>query len=346
MVNNPASVRILYVCAALVIVIAGIKAAAVVIIPLLLSIFLAIISLPILASLQKRGFSTAIAVLSIVSLLFFVGLLLTLLITSSIDAFMQALPEYQQRLRLLAASILAWIEGFGFLNINLPREQLLGLIDPGKVMQLAGGILSGVGNVLTNTFMIGLTVIFILFEAAGFSDKLRIALGGDVEKLQPFTRFANSLQHYMLIKTGVSLLTGIAVATALFALGIDFALLWGVLAFLLNYIPNIGSIMAALPAVLLALVQIGIMSALLTAGVFILVNVIIGNIIEPRLMGKGLGLSVMVVFISLLFWGWMLGPVGMLLSVPLTMTVKIALETDPHTHWLSILLGPEKEALP
>ncbi|MDX8392956.1 MAG: AI-2E family transporter [Mariprofundales bacterium] len=346
MANNPASVRILYACAALVIVIAGIKAAAVVIIPLLLSIFLAIISLPILASLQKHGISTAIAVLSIVSLLFFVGLLLTLLITSSIDAFMQALPEYQQRLRLLAASILAWIEGFGFLNLNLPREQLLGLIDPGKVMQLAGGILSGVGNVLTNTFMIGLTVIFILFEAAGFSDKLRIALGGDVEKLQPFNRFATSLQHYMLIKTGVSLLTGIAVATALFALDIDFALLWGVLAFLLNYIPNIGSIMAALPAVLLALVQIGIMSALLTAGVFILVNVIIGNIIEPRLMGKGLGLSVMVVFISLLFWGWMLGPVGMLLSVPLTMTVKIALETDPHTNWLAILLGPEKEALP
>jgi predicted PurR-regulated permease PerM len=135
--------------------------------------------------------------------------------------------------------------------------------------------------------------------------------------------------------------TGLVVTGGLMLIGVDYALLWGLIAFLLNYVPNIGSIIAAIPAVLLALVQLGPVHAVLVAGLYLIVNVVMGNAVEPRLMGKSLGLSTLVVFLSLVFWGWVLGPVGMLLSVPLTMIMKIALEVNPSTRWLAIMLGSD-----
>jgi predicted PurR-regulated permease PerM len=126
-------------------------------------------------------------------------------------------------------------------------------------------------------------------------------------------------------------------------LGVDHFLLWSVLAFLLNYIPNIGSMIAAVPAVLLALVQLGAPTAGLVALGYVLSNAIMGNVIEPKYMGRGLGLSTLVVFLSLIFWGWLLGTVGMLLSVPLTMIVKIALESSQDTRWVALLLASDDE---
>ena len=120
-------------------------------------------------------------------------------------------------------------------------------------------------------------------------------------------------------------------------------MLWAVLAFLFNYIPNIGSIIAAVPAVLLAFVQLGPATASFTALGFVVSNMVMGNVIEPRYMGRGLGLSTLVVFLSLIFWGWLLGTVGMLLSVPLTMIVKIALESSPDTRWVALLLASDTD---
>ena len=121
-------------------------------------------------------------------------------------------------------------------------------------------------------------------------------------------------------------------------------MLWGLLAFLLNYVPNIGSVIAAVPAVLFAAVQLGPGAALWAAAGYLVMNVAVGSILEPRFMGRGLGLSALVVFLSLVFWGWVLGPVGMFLSVPLTMMIKIALDSHPDTHWIAVLLGPEGAA--
>ncbi len=128
------------------------------------------------------------------------------------------------------------------------------------------------------------------------------------------------------------------------ALGVDFPALWGLLAFLLNYVPTIGSFIAAVPALLLALIQLGPLTAAVAGIGFFVINVLMGNVVEPRYMGRGLGLSTLVVFVSLVFWGWMLGPVGMLLSVPLTMTAKIAMEANPSSAWLAVLLGPAEKA--
>jgi len=137
----------------------------------------------------------------------------------------------------------------------------------------------------------------------------------------------------------IRLSTGIAIGIWLWLLEIDYALLWALLAFLLNYVPNIGSIIAAIPAVLLALIQFGMGASLITALGYAVVNLVIGSFIEPKFMGRGLGLSTLVVFLSLVFWGWVLGPIGMLLSVPLTMILKIALQSNDDTRWIAIILG-------
>jgi predicted PurR-regulated permease PerM len=145
----------------------------------------------------------------------------------------------------------------------------------------------------------------------------------------------------MAIKTWISIATGVLVAVWLKLIGVDFPLLWGVLAFVLNYIPNIGSFISAVPAVLLAVIQLGMVQASIAALGYAVVNIVMGSVVEPRFMGRGLGLSTLVVFLSLVFWGWVLGPVGMLLSVPLTITAKMALESREESRWAAVLLGPE-----
>jgi len=142
-----------------------------------------------------------------------------------------------------------------------------------------------------------------------------------------------------VIKSLTSLITGVVVTAWLFFLGVDFAVLWGSIAFFMNFVPFVGSIIAAVPVVFLAFLDAGVQDALLVAAGFLAINLVVGNLIEPRFMGRGLGLSTLVVFLSLLFWGWVFGPVGMFLSVPLTMLVKIALESDPRSRWIAILLS-------
>jgi AI-2 transport protein TqsA len=190
-----------------------------------------------------------------------------------------------------------------------------------------------------------LTVVFMLFEASTFPLKLHLALDDPEMRLKQIERFLASVNHYIAIKTMVSIATGIVVSVMLWAFSLDFFLLWGVFAFLLNYIPNIGSIIAALPAVTLATLQLGLPEAGFIGLGYFTINMIMGNIIEPRYLGKGLGLSTLVVFLSLIFWGWLLGTVGMLLSVPLTMILKIGFENSPEGRWLAVLLSDEESAL-
>jgi predicted PurR-regulated permease PerM len=186
-------------------------------------------------------------------------------------------------------------------------------------------------------------VVFILLEASTFREKLRAALGQTDDTYRELQNFLGNINRYMVIKTWISVATGVLTTAWLAVLGVDFPILLGFLAFLFNYVPNIGAFIAAVPAVLLALIGLGSSAAMLVAGGLIAIHIVIGNILEPRYMGKGLGLSTLVVFLSLVFWGWVLGPVGMLLSVPLTMTIKIWLASHPQTAWLDTLLGEQAE---
>lgn len=324
--------------AALVIIIAGAKTASTLLVPFLLAIFIAIICAGPFHWLQQRKVPDSLALLVVIGTVMLAGLLVITLVGTSVNDFTRDLPSYQEKLRGQTLHLVSYLDKFG---IKISKEIILEHFDPGAIMQSAASMLATAGGVLTNSFLILLTVIFILFEAAGMPAKLQAALPNADSSLESFEKFVNGVRQYLAIKTFVSLATGLTVALGLILLGLDYPLLWGLLAFLLNYVPNIGSIIAAVPAVLLAAVQLGPGSALIVAAIYLSVNLIMGNAVEPKLMGRKLDLSALVVFLSLVFWGWILGPVGMLLSVPLTMIVKIALEVNESTRWLAILLGSE-----
>jgi len=329
---------VLVTAAAFVIVIAGIRVSAPILVPFLLSLFIAIISGPPLSFLKRKGVPRSLALLIVVAAVIAIVLILAVLVGNSINDFSQSLPVYQAHLKEQTAALLAWLGGLGLV---VPEGGLRDAFDPGSAMKLVASLLSGLGGTLTNAFLILITVTFILLEASGFSAKLRASVADPDRSFETIDRFLSTIQRYMAIKTVISLATGIAIAVWLAILGVDYPLLWGLLAFLLNYVPTIGSILAAVPAVLLALLQLGAGSALMAASGYLAVNIAVGTVIEPRVMGRGLGLSTLVVFLSLVFWGWVLGPVGMLLSVPLTMTLKIGLGSSEETRWVAVLLGPE-----
>jgi predicted PurR-regulated permease PerM len=324
--------------AAFVIVVAGIKAAAPLMVPFLLAVFIAIIIAPPYQWLQEKGLSGGVALLAVMAVLVALMLLTGALIGTSLDNFSRELPGYQARLREITAGLIHWLAGQGLV---ISVDTVTQYLDPGKAMKLVSTLLSSMGNMLTNSFLILITVIFLLLEAAGLPDKWRAASPNAEATLAQFGTAIRNINHYMGIKTLASLATGLVVAAWLWIIGVDYPLLWGLLAFLLNFVPNIGSILAAVPAVLLALIQLGVTQALLAAAGYVVVNVVIGNFAEPRFMGRGLGLSTLVVFLSLVFWGWVLGPVGMLLSVPLTIAVKIVLDSRNDTRWMAVMLGPK-----
>lgn len=329
--------------AAFVVIVAGLRAAQPIVVPFVVAVFLAMICLPPLKWLQEKGLPTWLALLAIVAAILVVGVLIVGVIGSSINELRQQLPTYQKRVEGIQADVAAWLKQrdvhleFAFGQQNLDAERALSLFD---------SMLGALGSVLSDALVIVFTLIFMLLEAADFPAKLRAIsqdgndVAGRIERIQA------NVRRYISIKTQISFLTGLLVAVWLWWLGVDFPLLWGLLAFLLNFIPNIGSFIAAVPAVVLAFLQLDMAAALYTAAGFLVIDLVIGNVIEPRLMGRGLGLSPLVVFASLVFWGWVLGPVGMLLSVPLTMIVKIVLDNSQDLQWVAILLSSDPQPKP
>jgi len=332
----------LMVSAAIVVVIYGMQMAKVILVPFLIAVFLALITVRPMLWLQAKRVPSILAALLIVTIIMLILALVGMILGTSIADFTASIPVYQARLDVIVTRAL------GFISENLKGdgsvESLRDMIDPGWAMGLVAGILNSLKDVLTNTFLIFFTMIFILLEASSGQTKFEAAFGRSETSLDRPRAFLQNLGRYLGIKTIVSMVTGFCAGILTWAIGVDFPLLWAMLAFLLNYIPTIGSIIAAVPAVLLALVQLGPGEASATAIGFAAINVVFGNFVEPRLMGYGVGISPLIVFVGLVFWGWVFGPVGMLLSVPLTMTLKLALESDERTRWVAILIGSERDA--
>ena len=330
------AVKFLFTMACLVVLLAGVKAASAILVPFLLSLFIAIITNPLVSKLVSWKVPRAIAVLFILGLLVILGLSLAGVVGQSFNDFSKSLPFYQEKL----SGEFQWLASkLALFDIQIDTAQLTQYFDPGVAMQMVGNLLSGFGGVMANLFLIILTVVFMLFEAPDAGKKVHIALDDPKMKMHHIDRFLDSVNSYLAIKTLVSIATALCVGIMLWILEIEYVLLWSVLAFLFNFIPNIGSIIAAVPAVLLAVVVQSPAVAGVVALGYVAINTVMGNVIEPRFMGRGLGLSTLVVFLSLIFWGWLLGTVGMLLSVPLTMIVKIALEANEDSKWLAVLLG-------
>ncbi|MCL5021186.1 MAG: AI-2E family transporter [Bacteroidetes bacterium] len=333
--------HIILVAAAIVIIIAGISLAQSVIILALVSVFLALIGMPTVLWLERKRVPSVASVAIVVSVMIIVLLVIGVVVGTSVKRFSDALPFYQMRIQEQITAVEALLASKGIIGAN---KVLLEYVNPGTVMNLTAGLFYGLSSALSNIVLILLTVTFILLEVSSFPVKLRAVLGNPEAVFPRFTRFAADIRRYLVMSTLINLFAGILIWIWLSILGVKFPILWGFLVFLLHYIPNIGSVIAAIPAVLLALIQTGIGSAVLVAAGYLAIGFIVGNIIQPKLMGRSLGLSTLVVFLSLIFWGSLLGLVGAVLCIPLTMTLKFAFESNEETKWIGVLLGPEKPA--
>ncbi|MGA9121657.1 MAG: AI-2E family transporter [Bacteroidota bacterium] len=330
--------RILLIAASLVIIIWGINQAQSVLVVLLVSVFLAIIGRAPVLWMERKHIPSALAVLVVVATMVTILLSVGAVVGASLNSFSNALPFYQTRFHEMLIAARATLAEKGFVVTD---EVLVGYVNPAAIMNLTAGLFTSLSSVLSNIVLILFTTTFILFEASGFPAKLRMAHDAPHSSFPQFKKFINDMNRYVVIKTLLNLIAGIATAVWLSILGVDFPVLWGFLTFLLHYIPSVGSIVAAVPAVLLALVQSGGGSAVLTASGYLVIGTVLGNVVEPRIMGRKFDMSTLIVFLSLIFWGNLLGLIGAILCVPLTMTLKLACETNEDTRWIAVLLGRE-----
>jgi AI-2 transport protein TqsA len=333
----PRGLRAVLLIAGLMIIVAGLRAAATWLVPLALALFVAVVSLPALAWFRRRGIPGGLAVPLVLLLDSAVLTVLGMIVVRSAAEIRDALPAYLRRFEELEAAMILRLHGWGVETDAIAWAEL---VQPERLIGVTTALLRGLTDAVSAFVLVLLFLVFLLIEAARFPSKLRAAIGDPSFDLRHFGRILQEVQSYLALKTLVSLLTGVLVGTAAALLGVDFALLWGLLAFLLNFVPSIGSIIAAIPAVLIALLQLGPGTAAVLAGCYLAVNVLLGNVVEPAILGRRLGLSTLVVILSLVFWGWVWGPVGMLLSLPLTLSAKIALERSEEFRWLAVLMGP------
>lgn len=332
--------KTLLIVAALFVVLAGLKVAANILVPFLLSSFIAIICHPLVKKVESFKVPKPLAIVGVVLVVVTVAVFMVSLVGKSLLELSQMLPSYLETLR----GEINWVvDKLAAFNIVISRELVAEYFNPSVAVKLVADTLSSLGDVMVRLFLVIITVVFMLFEASSLPRKIYAALDDPEVKMQQAERFFSSVNNYLAIKTLVSAATGIGVTLMLWAVGLDFYLLWGVLAFLLNFIPNIGSIIAAIPAILLTALQFGLAPAGFIGIGYLAINAVMANLIEPRYLGRGLGLSTLVVFLSLVFWGWLLGSVGMLLSVLLTMVIKIGLENSEDGKWIATLLSGDVE---
>lgn len=333
----PRRSHLLVTTAALVIIIMGIYQARSVLVLLLLAVFFAVLGAPAVMWLTHRRIPNAVSVLLVIAGMIALLLMAGALVGASISSFSASLPQYEAHMREQVTALRQFLESKG---ITITDEILLENLNPSVVMSFTAGLLSGLSSALSGIVLILLTVLFILLEFSTFTAKLRSSPGDPERFLPRFMKFLDDIQKYVLIKSVISLSTGVLVGIWMTIVGVEFPILWGFLAFLLNYVPNLGVIIAAIPAGLFALVQIGPGHALLVVVGYLAINFVIGTALEPKIVGKGVGLSTLVVFLSLIFWGNMLGLIGAVLCVPITMTLKFVLENNEETAWMGVWLGP------
>lgn len=335
--------RFLTGAAALVIIVAGLKAAAVFFLPLLLSLFLTILSLPLFTWLRARkvpaGLSIALTMLVVVAILGIVGLVISL----SVEDLTGKLPEYEAEVRRAVRNGIDWLEAR---RIEVPEQISTEALDLRAVANVVGSTFRGVATALSAFLLVLLTMVFMLWEAVILPGKLRVAERRGPVNLERWHPIVRRVQRYLLLKTAVSLVTGTAAGVLVWAVGLDFALFWGFLAFLLNYVPNVGSLLAAVPPVILSGVQLGLAPTLVITVGYLAINMVLGNLVEPALMGRGLRMSPLAIFLALVFWGWLWGPIGMIVSVPLTVSLKIVFENTESLRWIAALLDRRPREAP
>lgn len=322
--------------AAVIVIVAGIAAAQSIIVHLMVALFLSVISYGIYSRLERWGVPSVGAMILVILLIVGLTVSLVFLVKTTIDQFGSTLMQYQGRFSAWQADIKTWLHDLGIPFEDQMLDQYLNL---NRGVQLFTSLLNALGSTLSSASLVIAMVIFILMEAAQFTDKLRSAFRNPEPIIGFIDEFNDAIERYFSIKTLINVGSGVFIAVWTAVFGVQFALLWGMLTFLLSYIPYFGSVIAAVPPILIAGLTAGWVTALVVALGFLVMGLLLGNYLEPRIFGQGMGLSILVVFLSMLFWGWILGPIGMIFTVPLTVALKIGFESSPRTRWIALLLA-------
>ncbi len=322
--------------AVFVIIITGLKMASEIIVILLLAIFISSLLSAFLVYLTKKRIPKIVSYLLISLLFVFTSLLTIYLVNNSLINFLNSLPLYQDKINELILLALSYLKSY---DINFNQNEILKLLDFNSLFTFTKEIIGNLGVTLSKLLLITIGVAFILSETQLFNDKLNIIFKYNAKKMLSFRLFSKNMQKYFTVKTFTSFLTGLFIYLSLLFFDIQYALLWAFIAFLFNFIPVVGSIVAAIPAVIISLISGNIEATIYLIIVYVIINISISNILEPKFMGNHLNLSPMIIFFSLIFWGWVFGIVGMFLAVPITMTIKIAFESSENTKWIGIILS-------
>ncbi|MEI7912854.1 MAG: AI-2E family transporter [Verrucomicrobiota bacterium] len=350
-VTGPNAGRMLLLLGALVLLVAGLKAAQGFFLPLLLAFFVATVSLPITNWLCGKKVPRVIAVLLtvLVDFAFIVGVVL--LAATMVDELQvkwntKYAAVFTLRVQTTSVSLAQTLDSWGVQDADakihaavVTNLDNLQNIRFEKIWDVGTGLLGRLVGFLGTFLVVLILTIFMLAEAKMFGQRLEaisLARGPNIARMLSATK---DIQRYLAIKTVISLATGFLAGLLCWAAGLDFFILWGILAYALHYIPVIGSIIAGIPPALLALILFGVPNAVVVAGGYLLINNFLGNVVEPLLVGRRFGISTLVVLVSVMFWGWVWGPLGMLLAVPITMMLKVMLDGSDEFRWISVAIS-------
>jgi predicted PurR-regulated permease PerM len=316
-----------------------------VLVPFVVAVFLSRIFGPLNKALRRRRVPAALSILLILILVSIGIVIFGSAVYSSAQAFSSALPKYQARLKGLLAEVSTWLASIPLLHGQIQRLDWQDAVNGGAVASWVGATLTSFVLFFNDAFLVLLFLVFLLSGSEEFPQKLRRALNSaDAERVSGMMHnIETGIRRYIVTKTLFNLTVGAMVTALLAAFGVDFPLLWGLLAFLAHYIPSVGAVISVgLPTIFLFL-QFSPGMALLIALLNAVVQFVMGNAVEPRIMGSSLDLSPLLVLITLIFWGWLWGPWGMVLSVPITAAIKIICENVEPLRPVAILMSGSLE---
>jgi len=307
-----------------------------VIVPFLIALVIAIIFSPLFGWLESKKISRVLSLVFIFTLIGVFLLFFSAYVFNEIKDFIANYQEIKTKFLASENGIVHYLESFGF---SLDGAKLQFVFEQYNLLDVVKKFLSQANSQFSNIFIIIFMVLFMLLEAKSFHQKiLKITTDYGIDQ-KLFLEIVNKIKNYFMLKVKTSFLTGILVFFSLWYFSIPYYFLWAVLAFFLNFIPVVGSILASIPALIFAFMSFDFMTTLWVGICYLLINMLVGNFLEPRIMGRGLGMSALVIFISMIFWGWIFGPTGMILSVPLTMVLQYFFAQYKETQWIALLLS-------
>jgi len=332
--RQPSFLRVMLFLATTVVVFAGMRLSAPILNPILFAVILALLFSPIYGWLTRHRIPTPLALIIMLVGMTILFLALFLILGVSIARFSGDIASYTGKLNDQVSNLKGLAKSVGISQVDVQNA-----FKPSTITGAIGTILSGIADFLSNLFLILLYVLFFLAEGPAMINRLRTSAGEDHPQVMRLTTFGRNVVRQLGLRAIVNLFTGAGVTVLLLVLRVDFPLMWGILAFFLSFIPWIGLPLAVAPAVVLALAEHGVTSAVLVIVGVIVINVLAENAVSPMLMGRGLSLSPTVLFVGFIFWAWLLGGPGAFLAAPLTIFLVLMLDTFPETRWLASVMG-------